>query len=149
VPEPIASYLGHGLGHLCDVLGVWFVADTEDRRAGTLISQQEANWLAVPEAHSRPEAPVQVRVGLLGTARAGWKAALLTGDNDDIEASRMLTWRRMGPWTPPALVDKFRELDSWSQRVGVPPLVDSTELASISGLQDRGAFRASLVGAAA
>lgn len=119
------------------------------RRAERLISQQEANWLAVPQANSRPEAPVQVRVGLLGAARAGWKAALLTGDMDEIEASRMLTWRRMGSWTPPALVDKFRELDSWSRRVGAPPLVDPAELAMVSDLQDSGGRRAHLFGAAA
>ena len=119
------------------------------RLAETLISQQEANWLAVPQAHSRPEAPVQVRVGLLGTARAGWKAALLTGDRDEIEAGRMLTWCRMGPWTPPALVEKFRELDSWSQQMGAPPLVDQRELATVSNLQDRGGQRAHRFGAAA
>ncbi len=119
------------------------------RRAEALISHQEANWLSVPQAQGRPEVHVQVRVGLLGTARAGWKAALLTGDRDEIEASRMLTWRRMGPWTPPALVDKFRELDSWSQRLGAPPLLDPGELAMVSDLQDRGGRRVQLFGAAA
>jgi hypothetical protein len=33
VPEPVRSYLGHGLGRICDVLGVWFEADSTDRRA--------------------------------------------------------------------------------------------------------------------
>jgi len=118
------------------------------RRARNLINKQEANWRAVPLPGPRPETAIQVRIGLLGAARAGWKAALLEGDRDAIEANRITTFQRMGQWTPPALVDKFRELDSWSQRVGLPPLVDPAELDSLSGLQDRGRWRALLVGAA-
>lgn len=119
------------------------------RRARKLISDQEANWLAVPEARSRPEVSVQVRVGLLGAARAEWKAALIEGDRDVIEASRLMTFQRLGPWTSPALLDKFRKLDSWSQRVGLQPLVDPAELDLVSGLQDRGGQRALLAGATA
>ena len=55
----------------------------------------------------------------------------------------------MGPWTPPALVDKFRELDSWNHRMGAAALVDPTELDLVSGLQDRGGRRAKLAGATA
>src|ERR1039457_4410597 len=47
------------------------------RGARKLITAQQANWLAVPQAESRPEAPVEVRVGLLGAARAEWQAALI------------------------------------------------------------------------
>ncbi len=118
------------------------------RRAKNLISQQEANWLAFPQATSRPEAPVQVRVGLLGVARAEWKAALLEGDMDAIEANRLRTWQRMGTWTPPALVDKFRELDLWSRRIGAPLLVGPEDLDQVSGLHDRGGTRVSLSPAA-
>lgn len=114
------------------------------RRAKTLITAQETNWLAIPQPSSRPEAPMQVRVGLLGVARAEWRAALLEGDRDAIESSRVLTLQRMGPWTPPALVDKFRELDAWSQRLGAPPLVGPGELDLLSGLQDRGGLRATV-----
>jgi hypothetical protein len=115
--------------------------------ARKLIADQEANWLAIPQAGSRPEVPIQVLVGLLGAARIEWKAALIEGDRDVIETCRSKTFQRMGPWTPPTLVDKFRELDSWSQRMGAPPLVGSAELDSISGLQDRGGLRAMLPGA--
>jgi len=112
------------------------------RRARKLISDHEANWLAVPQANPRPEVSVQVLVGLLGAARAEWKAALIEGDRDIFEASRLKTFLRLGPWTPPTLVDKFRELDAWSQRMGAPPLVDPAELDLVSGLQDRGGQRA-------
>jgi len=119
------------------------------RRARKLIADQEANWLVVPQAGPRPEVQVQVLVGLLGAARAEWKAALIEGDRDVIEASRHKTFERLGPWTPPTLVDKFRELDVWSQRMGASALVDAAELDSISRLQDRGGLRALSVGAAA
>jgi len=118
------------------------------RGARALIADQEANWQAVPQAGSRVEVPVQVLVGLLGAARIEWKAALVEGDRDAIEACRLKTFQRMGPWTPPTLVDKFRELDAWSQRIGAPPLIEPTELDLISELQDRGGQRALLVGAA-
>jgi hypothetical protein len=111
------------------------------REARDLIDKLEDNWRAVPLPGSRPETPVQVRIGLLGVAKAGWKAALLEGDTDTIEASRMMTYQRMGRWTPPALVDKFRDLELWSQRAGLPPLVDPAELDSVSALQDRGGLR--------
>jgi hypothetical protein len=113
-------------------------------RATKLVELQEANWRAVPGVDSRPEVPSQVRLGLLGTAQAAWRAALLVGDHDAIESSRVLTWERMGRWTPPALVATFRELDSWSQRQGMPPLVTPAELDSVSGLQDRGGRRTRL-----
>lgn len=116
--------------------------------AKKLAADQEANWLAVRQAAGRPEVPVQVLVGLLGAARAEWKAALIEGDKDVVEASRFKTFQRLGPWTPPALVDKFRELDAQSQRMGAPPLVEPAELDLVSGLQDRGGRRALLTGAA-
>jgi hypothetical protein len=138
------------IGSVVDLAEQELLAGNEDaakravRRAETLINQQEANWLSLPQAQARPEAPVQVRVGLLGAARAGWKAALLEGDRDAIEASRLLTWQRMGTWTSPALVDKFRELDLWTRRIGAPSLVGPDELDQVSGLRDRGGTRVSL-----
>lgn len=34
---PLASYLGHGLGHLCDLLAEWLEGDTVDRRAADAV----------------------------------------------------------------------------------------------------------------
>jgi hypothetical protein len=32
VPAPLALYMGHGIGHLCDLLASWLEGDTVDRR---------------------------------------------------------------------------------------------------------------------
>jgi hypothetical protein len=83
------------------------------------LDELETDWSSLPRFALTEADRLHVDRGLLATARAAWKIALIEGDPDEIQAARGLAWSRIGAWTTPGLIDKLAELDEAGRHAGV------------------------------
>ena len=92
------------------------------RLAHRRLDELEANWRHRSGEDLSDRQRLQVRIGLLATARAAWRSAVLMRDRERANAARSFAWSRTGWWTTPTQADKPLELDRINARVGLPPL---------------------------
>lgn len=106
------------------------------------VEELEADWLLLSDQKLSDDDKRHVRVGLLGTARAVWRIALLAADRDAVFAARQLAWSRVGQWTSPTELDKLAELESAGRLLGIEPESEPpTSGLARSLFQDRGDIR--------
>ena len=102
----------------------------------------EADWRVLDRSTLSEGDRRHVELGLLGTARAEWRIALIEGDLNAVDAARQTAWLRIGPWIPPMFIDELRELDRQSQRAGLSPFEEPVIVVSAtSRYHDRSGVR--------
>jgi len=89
------------------------------RSARGLLVDLGRDWSALVGSESGEEMRQQVRIGLLGTARAAWRIALLERDREAVTHSRERAWARIGLWTPPNFIDELNALKEQGSLLGL------------------------------